>query len=435
MHRQAKVRARGLLAAGSAALLVACVPQQYANELQLTALAPGQDRQVAIIAAAPWRDTGVRLMAGETYQLDAQGRWQIGPFCNASDADGFNDETPLCFRSPLAMPIIPSSNFSTLIGRIGESGQPFAVGKTKTLTAATEGTLHLRINDPDHVLWDNTGEITVGIRHKAPPRPVIAAPPPAPKPAPAAAKARFPTKPATVTFTKAPPHPDDVAVIIGNADYAKQGKDIPDVTPAYADAEGFKRYVIDGLGVREGNIINLRDATGSQMVRVFGSADNPRGQLYDWVRPGRSRVHVYYAGHGAPGGAGGSAYLVPTDADGSRIELNGYPLATLYRNLGALPAVSVTVTLEACFSGASQAGTVISNASPVYLKAEVPPVPPRVTVFAAGAANQIASWEKDKSHGLFTKYFLKGMSGEADAGPYGNGDGRVESTELDAYLK
>ena len=247
--------------------------------------------------------------------------------------------------------------------------------------------------------------------------------------------------PSTVPLTsvavgspKATERADDIAVVIGNSDYGKLGKDIPNVKPAYADATAFKRYAIETLGVREGNVIDLSDATGSQMVRVFGSATNHRGQLYDWVRPGRSKVHVYYAGHGAPGGVEGGAYLVPSDADGNRIELNGYPLEVLYRNLGALPAQSVNVVLEACFSGASQAGAVISNASPVFLKPKLAAVPPNVTVIAAGAANQLASWEEDGSHGLFTKYFLKAMGGEADATPYGNGDGTVVLEELDAYL-
>ena len=64
----------------------------------------------------------------------------------------------------------------------------------------------------------------------------------------------------------------------------------------------------------------------------------------------------------------------------------------------------------------------------------MPNVPDRLTVISAGAANQVASWEKDKSQSLFTKYFLKGMSGEGDKKPYGNGDGKVEDTELKKYL-
>ena len=259
-------------------------------------------------------------------------------------------------------------------------------------------------------------------------------PPPPPTPVRGAA-ARFPRTPLALTFRPQPPRPDDIAVIIGNANYSKHGIDIPDVVPAYADAEGFKRFATDALGISEDNIIFITDATQTRMISTFGSKDNHKGQLYNWVEPGESNVYVYYSGHGAPGGGGGGSYLVPTDANASTIELNGYALQTLYGNLGKIPARSVTVVLEACFSGASEGGAVISNASPVFMKAKAPPIPPNVTVIAAGAANQIASWEKDKSHGRFTKYFLKGMAGGADASPYGNGDGRVGWPELERYLK
>ncbi len=238
----------------------------------------------------------------------------------------------------------------------------------------------------------------------------------------------FPTSPVDVSFRPQAPRPDDVAVIIGNANYGK-GKDIPDVTPAYADANGFKRYAVEALGIRPDNIIFLKDATQSDMISTFGSDSNHKGRLFRYLVKGKSRVFIYYAGHGAPG-TDGSNYLVPVNAEASLIELNGYPLETLYKNLSKLPAESVTVVLEACFSGASEAGTVISNASPVYLKAKTPRIPANVTVIAAGASNQIASWEKDRSHSLFSKYFLRGMSGEADS----NKDGTVSWDELKEYL-
>ena len=62
------------------------------------------------------------------------------------------------------------------------------------------------------------------------------------------------------------------------------------------------------------------------------------------------------------------------------------------------------------------------------------PIPPNITVISAGASNQIASWEEDRAHSLFTKYFLKAVSGEADRPPYGNGDGAVDWQEVRAYL-
>ncbi len=244
----------------------------------------------------------------------------------------------------------------------------------------------------------------------------------------------FPEKAVKVSFQQVVVQPDDVAVIIGNADYEK-GRDIPNVVPAYADAEGVKSYVTQALGIKEENIIYLKDAGQSELTATFGSATNPKGQLFNYVKPGKSKVFVYYSGHGAPGGEDGSSYIVPTDAQASMIDLNGYPLSTLYKNLGKIPAKSVTVVLEACFSGASQSGSVITQASPIYLKAKETSIPSNITVIAAGAANQIASWEQDSSSGLFTKYFLKGMSGEADVAPYGNGDGKVGYDELGAYFK
>jgi hypothetical protein len=61
-------------------------------------------------------------------------------------------------------------------------------------------------------------------------------------------------------------------------------------------------------------------------------------------------------------------------------------------------------------------------------------VPTNLTVISAGSGNQIASWEQDKSHGLFTKYYLLGMAGAADKKPHGNGDGKVSNEELSRYL-
>jgi len=235
----------------------------------------------------------------------------------------------------------------------------------------------------------------------------------------------FSIAPLPVTFPKGAQQPDDIAVIIGNADYAKLGRDIPDVHPAHADAASFKRYAMTTLGIRKGNIIDMRDATGARIERIFGSERTYKGQLFDWVRPGESRVWIYYAGHGAPAGKEGTAFLVPADADAARIEINGYPLDTLYANLSRMPAQSVTVVLEACFSGASQAGTVISRASGIFVRPKAPVILGHITVIATGGPDQMASWEEDSSHGLFTKYYLTGMSGEANKTPYGNADGHV----------
>jgi hypothetical protein len=265
------------------------------------------------------------------------------------------------------------------------------------------------------------------------PAPIAVAPAPTLAAAPAADV--FPTKPVAVSFPRGKPNPDDIAVIIGNANYKATAKDIPDVVPAYADAEGMKRYAVQALGIKEENVIFIKDARQKDLIATFGTDSNPKGKLFNWVKPGQSNVFVFYSGHGAPNGDGSGSYLVPADAEASLIDLTGYSLKTLYTNLGKLPAKSITVVLEACFSGASQSGMLVKNASPIYQKAMAEIVPANLTVISAGSGNQIASWEQDKSHGLFTKHYLLGMAGAADRKPYGNGDGKVSTDELATYLK
>ncbi len=225
----------------------------------------------------------------------------------------------------------------------------------------------------------------------------------------------------------------DVAVVIANSNYKKLGKGIPNVKPAYTDAKNIKKYFMESLGVREGNIIYLKDATGTQMTSVFGSDKDHRGKLFNWTKRNVSKVYVYYAGHGAPG-TKGTTYLVPSDADSETVQLTGYPLKQLYKNLGKVPATSITVILEACFSGQSQGGYLSSKISGIRVVPIMPSTPKKITVISAGAANQVATWEKNGSQSLFTKYFLKGMSGEGDKKPYGNSDGKVSLRELKKYL-
>jgi len=223
--------------------------------------------------------------------------------------------------------------------------------------------------------------------------------------------------------------PDDIAVVIGNKTY--KNTDIPDVDYAVRDAETIKKYLIRTLGFHEDNVIYVENASGSAMERIFGTSGDPQGQLHDWIKPNQSSVFVYYSGHGAPNPETGSAYLLPSNANPSYLSQNGYPLNQLYENLSKLPAQSVTVVTEACFSGTSEGGAVVQNASPAVLSVENPMLGMKNGLaFTAGAADQVASWYNEKKHGLFTYYFLNGLRGEADA----NSDKAVTAKEMKSYL-
>lgn len=223
--------------------------------------------------------------------------------------------------------------------------------------------------------------------------------------------------------------PDDVAVVIGVKEY--EHTDIPDVDYAVRDAEIMKRYLTRTLGFHDDNVIFVENASGSALERIFGTASDPQGQLHNWVKDDKSDVFVYYSGHGAPDPESEQAYLVASDTDPSYLSLNGYAVNQLYANLAKLPAKSVTVVLESCFSGVSEAGQVVQEVSPAVLNVENPMVGmENGLAITAGAADQVSSWYSEKKHGLFTYFFLKGLRGAADE----DDDKAVTAGELDAYL-
>ncbi len=226
-------------------------------------------------------------------------------------------------------------------------------------------------------------------------------------------------------------NPNAVAVIIGNKAY---GGKIPEVSFAHNDAEAMKRFVINSLGYREGNVIDLRDATGTQLEAVFGNDKTHEGKLFDWIRPGDSDVVVFYSGHGVPGLKDKRAYLLPIDGDANRAEITGYSMATLYRNLGMLPAKSVRVFIDACFSGETPKGMVIRAASGISVVPKSPKGGSGLVTLTAAQGDQLASWDEDAQMGLFTKHLLEALYGAADGGRYGDGDGQVSLAEVGKYL-
>ncbi len=224
---------------------------------------------------------------------------------------------------------------------------------------------------------------------------------------------------------------DDIIVVIGNRKYRKG---IPEVRFAHRDIAAIRRFSLDVMGARDGNIIELSDATQAEMLAVFGSHRRPEGKLAAYVKPNRSRVLVYYSGHGIQGLNDRERYLLPIDTDPDMVEINGYPVDLLLDNLSRLPAVSVTVMVDACFSGESAAGYLRKNASGISISPKILDVPSKITFISATRANQLASWDMKAEHGLFTEHLLEGLYGDADKHPFGNGDGVVTLAELRLLL-
>ena len=204
-------------------------------------------------------------------------------------------------------------------------------------------------------------------------------------------------------------NPNALAIIFGIERY----RDVSPVTFASRDAAFIRKYFRTTLSIQESRIYfaTNNDVTQGEFNKIF----SPGGWLDKRVNPNESDIYVYYAGHGAPAVKEGEAYLIPYDGDPNYPQQTGYSLAKLYQNLGALQANSVTIFLDACFSGANRENKMLlADARPVFIEVEDPAKVEGVTVFSAASGKQISSGYPDKKHGLFTYFLLKGLQGAAD---------------------
>lgn len=191
------------------------------------------------------------------------------------------------------------------------------------------------------------------------------------------------------------------AVVVGVERYREN---LPKADFAAGDARLAAEYFKRVLGVPEQNIAVLVDerAAKSDFEKYF------ERWLPNRVEAG-DEVFVYFSGHGSPNPAKGDAYLVPYDGDPTYIDQTGYPLKRLYEQLAKLPAKSVTVAMDSCFSGAGGRSVLAKGARPLVTVSTVEALPARITVLSASAGDQISNSYQEKGHGLFTYFLLKGL--------------------------
>jgi len=238
-------------------------------------------------------------------------------------------------------------------------------------------------------------------------------------------------EPEYTPLARQPENKHAVAVIIGNKVYADK---VPAVSFAHNDADAMRDFLINQLGYRDGNIIDLRDASQAKFTAVFGSEKSHKGKLFGYVRPNKSDVTVFYSGHGVPGSNDKRGYLLPVDGDPDLAEFNGYPIDLLFRNLAKIESRSMTVFLDACFSGNTPKGMLLRSASGISITPRMPAATGKMVVVTAARGDQLASWDEAARQGLFTKHLLRALKGAADGEDYGNGDGKVTLGEVQTYL-
>ena len=214
-----------------------------------------------------------------------------------------------------------------------------------------------------------------------------------------------------------------IAVVFGVEEYEYA----PAVPYAFNDADIFREYLVTTFGLRRENIyFKTNDrATKGEFEKAFsenGWLANRSNDLTD--------VFVYYAGHGAPDMKSKDTYLIPHDIDPNYAS-TGYSLDEFYTNMSKMNARSITVILDACFSGGTRDNkSLFADSRPVFISIKAGIIPANVTVFSAALGNEISSGYKQKNHGIFTYFYLKGLNGEADL----DKDKKITVTEMQNYL-
>ena len=187
------------------------------------------------------------------------------------------------------------------------------------------------------------------------------------------------------------------AIVIGNEKYS----DETDVSFAENDAMIFKEYCQKTIGINENHIRYVANAGYNDIRRAI-----------NWLKQGleayggNGSAIFYYAGHGIPDEKQRTAYLLPVDGIGSDVE-SGYSLEKLYKALGEMPAKSITVFLDACFSGAKRDGGMMASARGVAIKTKAQEPKGNMVVFSAAQGDETAYPYKSQQHGMFTYFLLR----------------------------
>ena len=200
------------------------------------------------------------------------------------------------------------------------------------------------------------------------------------------------------------------AVIIANENYQEE----VNVDFAINDGMAFSQYCTKLLGIPETNVHVRKDATLNNILAEISWMQNI-AKAYG----AEAKFIFYYAGHGVPDESNGTAYLLPVDGK-SNILATGYSINKLYSQLNDLKAASVTVFMDACFSGAKRGDGMLASARGVALKAKTEAPKGNMLVITAAQGCETAYPYKEKKHGLFTYFLLKKLQESKGKTTYGD---------------
>jgi uncharacterized caspase-like protein len=199
------------------------------------------------------------------------------------------------------------------------------------------------------------------------------------------------------------------------------------------DAMIMKEYFEKILGIGQVLVFTNEEVTIGKLNKVF----NPNyGELQKAIIKGQTDVFVFFSGHGVPDKNGENTYLLPYDGVKEDLETFGYNTSKLYNNLSLLGARSVTVILDACFSGSSRKTETIPEENLIAQKGVKVKITkpwlawPNFTVINSSTGEETSLGYDPSETGLFTYFLAAGLQGAADE----NGDKKITLGELKKYV-
>ena len=361
-------------------LFYACTPKPLtyndSNQVQEIQLKSGTSQQSRVSASVEeWRNTGVIVKQGKTYHITAKGRWRTNPACNFTQPDGTGLYQGFCTKSPLWPEIIKGYSHSMLIGKIGETGQPFPIGADYSLKADNNGILLLRINDTVNTNYDNEGFVDVIIRAASTPNEIN--------------EQRIASQESTQTgIDLATSIRKRTALVIGNSAYRFSPLKNP-VNDAKAIAEQLRKMHFEVIFKVD---VNQQDM--EQAIDLFSRKLDPEGQI----------ALFYYAGHGVQ--VNGDNYLIPIGAHIKRQNDVRYKAVNIGQIMGSIGEGGDNlniVILDACRDNPLPRS--FRSASRGLARVESP----KGTILGFATSPGSVASDGEGDHGVYTKHLLANM--------------------------
>ncbi|HOW57206.1 MAG TPA: LecA/PA-IL family lectin [Smithellaceae bacterium] len=408
--------------------ILGCAGIQYSDKIQSVEITQfdSQETTARVLAQAEeWRNSGVIVEKGKKYAIKAKGQWSYSPLCSSTGPDGFTS-------CPSIGTIVKGWSGATLIGKINETGTPFAIGNELVLTSQDNGTLYLRINDPPGLCGDNDGYVDVNIALADTNKDRLAKSEIRPQAFETEQKYASPKK-----EKKEYVQGQKWAVIIGISKY--KDSRIAGLRYASADARSFYEWLVSqrGGGYAPSRIKLLLDSEAT--------VQNIKNALFNWLKQplAEDMITIYFAGHGSPDSpdSPNNLFLLPFDSVYDNVAATGFPMWDIETALKRfIKAKKVVVIADACHSGGVGQSFDIARRDDRGIRINpinsglqnLSQIGDGIAVISASDDKQFSQEGQQwgNGHGVFTYYLLKGIKGEADY----NRDGHVTLGELIPYL-